>query len=89
MDNSRPVATPMDTGCQFQKFSEGDHAFDKQRYQQAIGCLTYAAMSTRPDISVAVNTLSQYMACPSVKHWMGVKRILRYLKGTTEYGLRF
>ena len=46
-------------------------------------------MSTRPDISVAVNTLSQYMSCPSEKHWTGVKRILRYLKGTVGHGLVF
>ena len=89
MDKSRPVATPMDGSCQFRKFSEDDKPCDKQRYQQAIGCLTYAAMSTRPDISVAVNTLSQYMACPSEQHWTGIKRILRYLNGTVQYGLVF
>ena len=68
MENSKPVATPMETGSHFYKF-EGDKAFDKQQYQQAIGCLTYATISTRPDISAAVNNLSQYMACPSEKHW--------------------
>ena len=69
MENSKPVATPMETGSHFYKFEEGDKAFDKQQYQQAIGCLTYATISTRPDISAAVNNLSQYMACPSEKHW--------------------
>ena len=89
MENCKPVATPMEAGSQFQKFQDGDTVCDKQRYQQAIGCLTYAAISTRPDISAAVNNLSQYMACPSEQHWTGIKRILRYLKGTLEYGLRF
>ena len=46
-------------------------------------------MSTRPDISVAVNILSQFMAGPSEQHWVGVKRILRYLRGTVGYGLCF
>ena len=89
MDSCRPVATPMDPGCHFQKFNEGDKPFNRQTYQQAIGCLTYASMSTRPDISVAVNTLSQFMACPSEQHWTGIKRIFRYLKGTVGYGLCF
>ena len=52
MENSKPVATPMETGSHFYKFEEGDKAFDKQQYQQAIGCLTYATISTRPDIAI-------------------------------------
>ena len=89
MENCKPVATPMEAGSHYRKFEEGDKACDKQRYQQAIGCLTYATTSTRPDISAAVNNLSQYMACPSEQHWSGIKRIMRYLKGTLNYGLRF
>ena len=89
MENSKPVGTPLDPSSQFCKFEEGDETFDRQKYQQAIGCLTYAAMSTRPDISVAVNVLSKYMSCPTQHHWTGVKRIFRYLKGTMDYGLCF
>ena len=58
-------------------------------YQQAIGCLTYITTATRPDIAAAVGALSQYMSKPSKDHWKGVKRILRYLKGTLKYGLQF
>jgi hypothetical protein len=46
-------------------------------------------MSTRPDISAAVNVLSQFMSCPNEQHWTGIKRILRYLKGTLNHGLCF
>ena len=45
--------------------------------------------ATRPDIAAAVGVLSQYMSKPSKDHWTGVKRILRYLKGTLKYGLKF
>ena len=89
MENCKSVSTPLESGKQFRKFSDEDRPFDKQLYQQAIGCLTYFAMSTRPDISAAVGALSQFMACPSEEHWVGVKRILRYLKGTLDYGLMF
>ena len=63
--------------------------FDTQVYQQAIGYLTYASTATRPDIAVAIGILSQHMSNPSEDHWMGVKRILRYVKGTLNYGLKF
>ena len=40
-------------------------------------------------IAAAVGILSQYMSRPSKDHWIGVKRVLRYLKGTLTYGLTF
>ena len=49
----------------------------------------YAATTTRPDIASAIGILAQYMSAPSKSHWSGVKRILRYLKGTINYGLCF
>ncbi|CAB4002480.1 Hypothetical predicted protein [Paramuricea clavata] len=44
---------------------------------------------SRPDISAAVGALSQFMAKPSKDHWIRVKRVLRYLKGTLDYGLKY
>jgi hypothetical protein len=87
MQNSRPVATPLEPGVQFYKMADGDSVFDVKTYQQAIGSLTYAAICTRPDISAAVGALSQFMANPNSVHWTGVKRILRYLRGTVNHGL--
>ena len=89
MENCNPVATPLEPGRHFTKMNDSDVAFDQQVYQQAIGCLTYASVCTRPDISAAVGVLSQYMSKPSEDHWTGVKRILRYLKGTINFGLVF
>lgn len=43
----------------------------------------------RPDVTAAVAILSQFMSGPSKDHWMGVKRVLRYIKGTLAYGLKF
>ena len=89
MENCKSVSTPLEAGRQFTKFEEGDQPFDTQLFQQAIGCLTYASISTRPDIAAAVGALSQFMSKPSEEHWVGVKRILRYLKGTLNHGLCF
>lgn len=89
MDQCKPVTTPMETGMKFESLSKDETPVETQRYQMAIGCLTYAATATRPDISSAVGILSKFMSRPSVVHWQGVKRILRYLKGTLDYGLLF
>ena len=89
MKDCNPVTTPMEAGKHFQKRTDGEPPFDKQLYQQAVGCLTYASTSTRPDISAALGVLSQYMSDPSENHWSGIKRLLRYVKGTLNYGLKF
>ena len=44
---------------------------------------------TRLEITFAVNKLSQYVAAPTLQHIMACKRILRYLKATQDYGLKF
>jgi hypothetical protein len=53
-------------------------------YLSAIGALMYLANCTRPDIAFAVNLLARYNAVPTRRHWVGVKIILRYLKGTQD-----
>ena len=60
-----------------------------REYQAIIGSLTYASIATRPDLSAAVGVLSQFMTKPGPQHWQGIKRVLRYVKGTTNYGLYF
>lgn len=59
---------------------------DPKLYRQVMGMLQYLAL-TRPDITMAVNRMSQFMHSPSVSQWQGVKRILRYLCGTISHGL--
>jgi hypothetical protein len=43
---------------------------------------------TRPDISFAVNKVCQFLHAPTTVHWAVVKRILRYLKQSTNLGLK-
>jgi len=49
----------------------------------------YAMVCTRPDIAHAVGVVSKYMNNPGKEHWMAVKWILRYLRGTTNQALCF
>ena len=61
---------------------------DGTRYRKLVGRLIYATI-TRPDISYAVSALSQYMADPKESHVKAAKQLLRYMKGTHNYGLKF
>ncbi|XP_070002496.1 secreted RxLR effector protein 161-like [Nicotiana sylvestris] len=56
-------------------------------YLSAIGALMYLANTTRPGITFSVNILARYSSAPTRRHWNGIKRILRHLKGTTDMGL--
>jgi len=44
-------------------------------------------VNTRPDLCFVVNQLSQAMVQPTKLFWKIVKNVLRYLRGTTQYGL--
>ena len=55
-------------------------------YVNVVGCMMYAMVLTI-DISHALSVVSRYMASPGHDHWQATKWILRYLKGTLEYGL--
>jgi Reverse transcriptase (RNA-dependent DNA polymerase) len=85
MQGAKPNSTPMATGKVLSKF--GGATFDDPHlFRSIIGALQYVTI-TRPDISFAVNRVSQYMHAPTVSHWAAVKRILRYLIGTITHGI--
>ncbi|KAL7584067.1 hypothetical protein Lser_V15G45598 [Lactuca serriola] len=57
-------------------------------YRSTVGGLRYLT-HTHPDISFAVGVVSRYMERPTTKHLQAVKGILRYVKGTLDYGLKY
>ena len=56
-------------------------------YASAVGSLMYAIFCTKPDIAHVVGVLSRFMSKPRKEHWTIVKRVFRYLRGTSDYGL--
>ncbi|GLB40854.1 putative mitochondrial protein [Lyophyllum shimeji] len=66
---------------------EEQETLDKIPYRSLVGCLLYLAISTRPDISFAVQQLSQYVDSFTSTHWNAAIRLVRYLKGTRDLKL--
>lgn len=56
-------------------------------YKETIGCLMFISLLTRPDITYAVNHTAKFCEKPRSIHWTMVKRILRYLQGTSDFGI--
>ncbi|RVX07394.1 Retrovirus-related Pol polyprotein from transposon RE1 [Vitis vinifera] len=87
METSKPAPIPGRLDRTFSQ-SDGVSLSDPSEYRRTVGALQYVTL-TRPDIAFAMNKACQFMAKPSDVHWMAVKRILRYLKGTIHLGLHF
>jgi len=87
MENSRPVATPIDPKAPLVKADESEPAYEKQLYQQMIGSLMYLVTCTRPDLGFFVSFLSRFSSHPLLCHHTALKRVFRYLAGTRTTSL--
>ena len=61
---------------------------DATLYRQLVGSLLYLTHS-RPDISFVVGLVAWYMQHPHESHWKATKRMLRYICGTTQFGIHY
>ncbi|KAI5408387.1 hypothetical protein KIW84_054280 [Lathyrus oleraceus] len=57
---------------------------NKIPYASAIGSIMYAMLCTQPDVSYALSATSRYQSDPGDAHWVDVKNILKYLRGTKD-----
>ncbi|KAL4569482.1 hypothetical protein LXL04_025120 [Taraxacum kok-saghyz] len=86
LSKSKSVPSPMTTTANL-ALGDSPPFHDPVQYRQLVGALQYVTLS-RPDITYAVNKACQFMHSPTENHWTAVKRILRYLHGTSDHGLR-
>jgi hypothetical protein len=85
MEDCNSTQVPMKPRLKFSKRIKAP-AVDATEYRSVVGSLRYL-MNTRPDLAYSVGILSRYMEAPTTEHWAAVKRILRYIKGTTNFGV--
>jgi hypothetical protein len=84
MEDSKPVSTP--TEGKLRRLEGGQPV---KEYMQIVGSILYAAIVTRPDIAYAAQALGRHLQSTGEEHIKGAKRVLRYLKGTSQIGLTF
>ena len=65
------------------------YAMSQVPYSSVVGSLMYAMVCTRSDIAHAMGVVSRYMSNLGKQHWVAVKWILRYIKGTLDHALCF
>jgi len=89
MYDSKPVRTPVNPDVKLVPSENPDDVCNRQMYQAVVGSLLYLPNKTRLDIAYTVSTVTRSCAKPTKEHWAAVKRVLRYLKGTSNLGLLY
>ena len=87
MGSSNSVKNLIIPGIRLSKDEAGD-GIDTTMFKQAVGSLMYLT-ATRPDLMYGVSLISRFMANPKSSHWLAAKRILRYIQGTTDFGILY
>jgi hypothetical protein len=80
--------TPMETKLNL-LVETSSELVDATLYKQIIIGLLMYLTNTRPDICFVVNTLSQFLVEPRHVHLVATKHVMRYIKGTLDYGLSY
>lgn len=88
-DDSKMVDVPADPHTILTKVENINGELTNIPYREAVGSLMFAAVVSRPDIAYSVGVASRYLNAPSKTHWNAVKRIIRYLKSTSELGIYY
>ncbi len=93
MTSCNPIDTPMSTDYILESSTDTKDNDQNENvskpFTSLVGSLMFLAVCTRPDICFAVTKLARRMKNPREVDWMTAKKVLRYLKGTTDIGLRF
>ncbi|XP_018504976.2 uncharacterized mitochondrial protein AtMg00810-like [Pyrus x bretschneideri] len=83
----KPVSTPLIANEKLKK-EDGSEFADASLNKCIVGSLLYLS-ATRPDIMFSASLLSRFMQNPSKIHMGTSKRVLRYVQGTLDYGIKY
>ncbi|KAL9831089.1 putative RNA-directed DNA polymerase [Arabidopsis thaliana] len=92
MEQCKPVMTRLGVHLKMQAASEQQLLDDEEYmksvpYSNAVGSIMYSMIGTRPDLAYPVGIISRFMNLPIKEHWLGVKWVLRYIRGTLKMKL--
>ena len=87
MKECNPLTTSMEQKLKLTSI-EGKEFENATKYRQLVGSLNYLT-TTKPNISFIIGILSRFMQNPCEGHWPTTKRVLRYLKGTQDFEIKY
>ena len=87
MMNCNPSSSPAETNVKL-LMNEEEEYVGPTLFKQIVGSLRYIC-NGRPDIAYAVGIISRFMSEPRVSHQLAAKRVMRYIKGTLQFGILF
>lgn len=87
MQDCNSSSTPMEKGLKVSAKSDS-LVMNKSAFRQLVGNLIYLT-TTRLDLSYVVSYISCFMTARKAEHWVVVKCILRYVKGSLDFGILY
>ena len=87
--DAKPAKSPLDPQTDLANTVCEDKPANRKEYLSMVGSLMYAALGSRPDIAYSVTALSRYNIQPLEMHTMAAKRVLRYLKTTSDFRIHY
>jgi hypothetical protein len=87
--DAKPAKSPLDPQTDLANTQCEDKPANRKKYLSMVGSLMYAALGSRPDIAFSVTALSRYNVQPLEMHVTAAKRVLRYLKTTSEFRIHY
>jgi len=87
--DAKPAKSPLDPQTDLTNTCCEDKMANRKEYLSMVGSLMYAALGSRPDIAFSVTALSRYNVQPLEMHATAAKRVLRYLKSTSEFRIHY
>lgn len=81
MSDCKGISTPIEVGLHLEN-NDVNNTNNKIPYRELIGCITYATLTTRPDLCAATNFFSRFQSCYDDTHFQHAKRMLRYIQDT-------
>ena len=93
-DELKPLSSPIDLSIHLtteqSPTSTAEHAMMRNKpYREAVGALNWTALTTCPNITFAVTTVTRFAANPGPAHWEAVKQIFHYLSGMHDLWLTY
>lgn len=85
IEKCKPIGTPVALGEKLNS-NEDFQKVDEKKYRSLVGCLSYL-IATQLDIMFAVHLLSKFMHYCDTSHFKAAKKVLRYVRGTTNFGV--